>query len=427
MRHITIMLLLPVTALLVACGDGEALLAPADTPSQPAATWPVAFDSYVSRATRGAVSDLNAIAGDGNQGFGVFAMYTNGKTYSSGSTATTTAGDFTPDFMGNVQVKGTAAADGSYSWAYAPLRYWPAGATEYVSFLAYAPWKEGMKLVNSDGSEEGDRTYIGYNFTAGSDGYAKAADTYDLLYNSNDLRNQYLRATTDANGQTTYSTNISSDHRVKISFAHATARIGFAITSTALTNSNNFSIGGTTGNVTISVNSFTIGKFYRFGYLNLLSNATQRWTVPNADDRATFSFANTDTKKEITEGQLNATASSGNKWTPGSDDAKYIIQATRTSTTATATVNAIGNSADGYLFVMPQDFTASGQLECKISYTVTDNVTNHSTTYNATGAITKNFEAGGAYLIIVDIGTGVSFSDPSFTITDQGTKSEEGI
>lgn len=140
-----------------------------------------------------------------------------------------------------------------------------------------------------------------------------------------------------------------------------------------------------------------------------------------------FRFANTDTKKEITEGQLNATATSGNKWTPGSDASKYIIQATRTSTTAAATINAIGNNADGYLFVMPQDFTASGQLECTISYTVTDNVSDKSTAYNATGTITKDFKAGGAYLIIVDIGTGVSFSDPSFTITDQGTKSEEGI
>ena len=79
--------------------------------------------------TKGSVFDTETMQGE-NVGFGVFAYYTNDAQYS---------GAATPNFMNNQQVTYNESAK---AWTYAPVKYWPNEATDYVSFFAYAPYDE---------------------------------------------------------------------------------------------------------------------------------------------------------------------------------------------------------------------------------------------------------------------------------------------
>ena len=94
-----------------------------DAPHTPQGTVPIGFSGDVS-ATRaagyGSAADLAAI--------GVFTCFTNGAFSESSST---------PNFMYNQKVE-RQAGDGS--WTYSPVKYWPANATEKLSFFAYAPY-----------------------------------------------------------------------------------------------------------------------------------------------------------------------------------------------------------------------------------------------------------------------------------------------
>ena len=62
--------------------------------------------------------------------FGVFASYTGKLKYESTTVS--------PDFMYNQPV----SCDASGNWSYAPTKFWPNDAAEYVSFFAYAPYEE---------------------------------------------------------------------------------------------------------------------------------------------------------------------------------------------------------------------------------------------------------------------------------------------
>lgn len=144
-------------ALFAACSSDDGL-----APEQQAATQaeqvPVAFDSYVNRATTRAgqtgVEDLSAIKNAG-VGFGVFAYYTNAESYDNLSA--------TPNFMYNENV--TWSTD---KWVYAPVKYWPnefgngalSDDVDKVSFFAYAPY---VSVTASTGkvASDGDWGIVG--------------------------------------------------------------------------------------------------------------------------------------------------------------------------------------------------------------------------------------------------------------------------
>ena len=102
----------------------------------------VNFDVYtlrgVTRAgTPGTITTESLKTGDHSQdGFGVFAYYTDSKTYDQNAI---------PNFMYNQQVKWDATTS---KWTYEPVKYWPnefgdaakADEVDYVTFFAYAPW-----------------------------------------------------------------------------------------------------------------------------------------------------------------------------------------------------------------------------------------------------------------------------------------------
>ena len=79
----------------------------------------------LTRAT-GAVNNDAALRGIS---VGVFASYTGKLDYESTTVA--------PDYMYNQEVKYTSSG----YWEYAPVKYWPNDASDYVSFFAYAPYE----------------------------------------------------------------------------------------------------------------------------------------------------------------------------------------------------------------------------------------------------------------------------------------------
>lgn len=125
---------------------------------------PVAFDSYVNRATTRAgqtgSSTLDALK-TANVGFGVFGYYTNADNYDQ---------TFTPNFFYNQQVTFSGSA-----WSYTPIKYWPnefgtnalSDDVDKVSFFAYAPFvsvnptsgKVKDMRFTTYATDDGDTTY----------------------------------------------------------------------------------------------------------------------------------------------------------------------------------------------------------------------------------------------------------------------------
>lgn len=156
----------------------------------------IQFGTYVGRDAqgRGAVEDIASVA---TTGFGVFAFYTDEGEYGDQKYTS-----FEANFMDNQHVKGTAGEgeNPTYTWSYDPVKYWPNEDTDYVSFLAYAPYDEDYELDTDNPSS--------INFTVNP----TVAEQVDLLYNS------------------TKHYNVSKqtiNENIKFLFKHALTRVGF--------------------------------------------------------------------------------------------------------------------------------------------------------------------------------------------------------
>ena len=128
-----------VAALFAACSSDE--LADLNAVQQTADGTRVNFSIYTPRNTRAGLDSTITtqslkLGKHKDAGFGVFAYYTDNKTYSVSAT---------PNFMYNQQVKYNGTA-----WAYEPVKYWPnefgnkaiSDEVDRLSFFAYAPWVE---------------------------------------------------------------------------------------------------------------------------------------------------------------------------------------------------------------------------------------------------------------------------------------------
>jgi len=118
----------------------------------------VKFDVYAQRGiTRGGgwTGDLTN-KNIGQNGFGVFAYYTDNEKYSNSAK---------PNFMYNQKVWLDGGAEATFGslWKYEPVKYWPneygsaaiSDAIDYVTFFSYAPWTQvepttGKIVVNQD-------------------------------------------------------------------------------------------------------------------------------------------------------------------------------------------------------------------------------------------------------------------------------------
>ena len=134
---------------------------------------PVSFGAYVNRATTraGAAGELTNDGANGkvslqDEGFGVFAYFTDDKPYTP---------DYNPNFMYNTQVTYDASAN---AWTYSPMRYWPnensandaSEGIDRLSFFAYAPHVNVSPLtgmVDANDSPDSGIVYMNRNGAEG--------------------------------------------------------------------------------------------------------------------------------------------------------------------------------------------------------------------------------------------------------------------
>lgn len=119
---------------LTACSENEI------TEQNPDANKAIGFDTYTGVQTRGTEVDLPTLK---TSSFGVTAYQTTGDYSTSGAKS---------EFIKNANVNWN---DVQNAWTYSPLKYWPAGTNEKVSFFAYAPYDSndnsyGITLVSAD-------------------------------------------------------------------------------------------------------------------------------------------------------------------------------------------------------------------------------------------------------------------------------------
>lgn len=348
-------------SLLTACSSEDSFEAQPTVPTEQTNT-PVAFGSYLGRSvsTRGdAYLQTKDIALNGK--IGLYAMYTKGNKFNL------TTGTFEDNFMQNFQLyssltddelKNAEADKIAESWVYSPLRYWPMTSEEYLSFMAYAPFNQYAQLADANGETSGSLTYLKHEVEA------DPANQIDLLYaDPSGITNMQLYAT-DAtgngttwthsgdfyglDGQTSQTSESVKDKRaplVNLKFKHATARIGFVVTSSALKAEGNYPYTVTTtttdettgeettttenktakagdettetkvdGKMSITVNKVELlgdnttanaenptGAFYPSAYVNLeSSSAADLWSQKATDGKLAFTYDNTSTERTVT-------------------------------------------------------------------------------------------------------------------------------
>lgn len=270
------------------------------------------FDAYVGRnaSTRSEVTDNTLLEGTkGNSGFGVFARYKH------------TDGTISPLMLMNNEHVLWKNWKGDHSdWGYENTRYWPNEGS--VDFYAFAPHSAEPKLVSPKDNgnyaiEESNSTCIYF---------PSNMSPVDLVW-------------ANAKGRT------KTNERVKFTFNHALARLGFDITTNQDLEENGAVI--TVDKVILYGASETSGVFVMAGYLNLENGA---WTL--ADNGISWFYT----------------------WTPdGKVDGNEDVKKDGTVLKLSASQldhehDKITNDADSYIFIIPQEKYNPFYLQ--ITYTV---------------------------------------------------------
>ena len=301
----------------------------------------ISFDGYLGRSavavngTRGSVETVDNLKTDG---FGVFGKYNAGAGQNFGS-----------DLFDNVKVYSSSTAD-PVIWKYDNTKYWPTEG--HIDFLAYAPHVDNKTLTGSS-----------IDFTVDAD----VTKQKDLLW---------------ANATNQTKADNSGTNKVKLTFNHALAKIGYTVKL-----KQNYS------NATITLNKITLAG--------------------SADEKkdAFYSAGTIDLSK----------TSSTDLWTPSSTAARQNFK-WFSSTHDLLTTDYSNPATD--LFVIPQDFShANGKTDdlyvivgYTIKYTNHENGTISEMNYTVSSKIEKNFEQGKAYTINLNIGlTPIEFNA---TVTD---------
>lgn len=240
--------------------------------------------------------------------------------------------EFGPNLFNNVKVTGTTStgSTGGTTWTYDLKKYWPTEG--HIDFLAYAPHVGDKTLTGSSSIE----------FTVAKD----VTKQEDLLWAK--AVNQTKAKNSGAN-------------KVKFTFYHALAKIGYSLKEKEAYNK-----------TTITVTSIKLvgsdskGAFYTKGTIDLSkeNNGENLWTTDESVAKQNFD------------------------WLTG----EKVL---------TPTVD----NSNNYLFVIPQDFsaTASNNLSVVVEYSVkTDGTAELKNT--VTKPITANFLQGKAYMINLIIG-----------------------
>ena len=332
---------------------------------------PISFSTYLGRAAESRASVISGSVPN----FGVFAFYTGKQSWAQYTDKTN------PNFMHNQEVKGTQGTDGTWSYTYSPLKYWPNNDGAQVSFFAYAPYNSLQGWENS-----GSPT-----ITIPTD----VKDQIDILV---------APAIKDQTKQTVGS-------KLTFNFKHALCRIGFEVAYAAdgTTQSDDKIIDGAT---TITLSKIELhkagdatdaGVFYTKGSMDMTSNGSVFGTEANTVQAFTL------TKDNFKQ----ASGASSNEDFNVTNEYKQL------------------NADDSYLMIIPQDFSGESNegFDITVTYTVAtvdnNNAANNSIISNE---ITKNlklsFEAGKAYNLKLLLGMTSVKIDASST---DWTSSEETV
>lgn len=200
-----------------------------DTKTQTSVETPINFGTYLAQSkTTRAGETATASASDASEmttdelkktGFGVIAFYTGTTQYEAGLTKVA------PNFMYNTVV---SIKNGDKDWSYSPIKYWPNGgqteggvtsgeAAKYLSFFAYAPYKNVDKTTGSTGSTPG--------ITALSANNATGDPTVTYVLGATGAEGDLLWGTAGTNGVTT-----SDGDQVGTTFANAKAAVNANLT-----------------------------------------------------------------------------------------------------------------------------------------------------------------------------------------------------
>lgn len=273
------------------------------------------------------------------QGFGVFAYYTENKLWGS----YTSAG--APNFINNSKV--TSANNGT-TWGYSPVKYWPHNKNDKVSFFAYAPYDSAKTIAGTK-----------INFAVNQN----VSQQIDLLWSNS--------ATIDLNKNTP---------KVNFNFQHALARIGFNLTAsvtdissavTAKFKINKIILTSATDNEGTGE-----GPFYTEGTLDLYEGSKiADWRECSGNNQFT-----------LTSGNFSETNNTG-------------LSLDRNTNNGTMQINA----EDSYVMVIPQNFSTQGfnvLVDYQVELIEKgESSPYHTYENNCVGTIKVNLESGNTYMI----------------------------
>ena len=309
----------------------------------------ISFDGYLGRSavsvngSRGSVIDKAEDLQKVTEGFGVFGNYKK----DDGT-------EFGTNLFDNVKVYWSSSPEPA-KWKYDNTKYWPTEG--HIDFLAYAPYVEQKTLKDNTSC---------IDFTVEKN----VADQKDLLW---------------ANAKDQTKTKNSGENKVKFTFNHALAKIGYSLKQKE-----------TYSKTTIKVTSIKLvgsnntGAFYTKGTVDLskANKAESLWTTDDNVEKQNFD------------------------WFTGSQD---------------LTNDAANNAANNNLFVIPQDFsaTATDKLFVVVEYTVQTNETVELKN-KVSKQISMNFGQGKAYMINLTIGlTPIEFEAEVTPWTDANNKNTD--
>ena len=360
----------------------------------------IQFGTYVGRdaESRAHITSIDKLA---NEGFGVFAYYTEQQTFD-------TKTDATPNFMYNQKVSSNSGTEQTVSggkgwsgeWTYSPLKYWPNNVDDKVSFFAYAPYSDGGASTN---------------FTLATS-TSQGAPTLTYKIYADDVENQedLLWATPIKDKSKNSTSPVGITDKVNFAFHHALARIGFKA-EVMVDQVNGDKTGDNddadtpNGNLdqytTITINKVQLkGKFYNEG---LLALANGEWSNQTNDgNEVTFELSS------------DATSDFASRTSPA-----YPANIFKKDDVAIRDLNNDKN----YIMIIPQDFITGslGKMTVYVEYDVFTDVdgdgTEDANDSKITNKITSeefgiNFEQGKAYTLNLHLGmTSVKLSA---TVTD---------
>lgn len=374
---------------------------------------PIVFGSYLGKTATSRAGATGTITTDGannttslqTEGFGLFAYYSDNAEYGNTST---------PNFMYNTQVTGKTT-EGTTSWTYSPLRYWPnetgtdgtngatSDGTDHLTFFAYAPYVEATASTGVVTGTEPGITALTGNSVAGDPkvSYTVASDpskSVDLLWG---VSNTDSWATVTGTPVTLVKgkpfLNLikpKTEQKVEFNFKHALARLGLNIQGAF----DQVAAGGTLtdAKITVAKVEITGENFAAKGVLNL-NNTTAG--EPLWDTSATDA------------GTLSLTLDGDNLNTKIKDAG--ATEAAKQPDGVTATQQSLMKDDKTYFMFIPGTATLEKPLVVKITYYTTTDDPNLADGYTRVqNVITKKisadgglkFEAGKAYTLNLVLG-----------------------